>query len=135
MLHQALINNALPPSRWYMVVMEWVLARLVGARRKGLLTGGPGFEHLVLEKVRMHACRSRELACSSSTSRSRGAPGHVITGCMRALVVVRVLGLVHPGRCLPLPSHWLACMHPSDGLAGVRPALGVHVDPRPGELT
>merc|ERR1719198_56730 len=34
-----------------MVVMEWVLARLVGARRKGLLTGGPGFEHLVLEKV------------------------------------------------------------------------------------
>jgi len=48
--YETLVSLALPPSRWYLVVLEWVTARIAAAHKKGILTGGDGFEKLALEK-------------------------------------------------------------------------------------
>jgi len=49
--HAALLYADLPPSRWYLVTMEWIGARIALARRQGLLVGGEGFEQTVLQKL------------------------------------------------------------------------------------
>lgn len=48
--YETLVNCALPPSRWYLVVLEWITARIHKAHRAGTLTGGPGFEKVAIEK-------------------------------------------------------------------------------------
>ena len=48
--HEALMSSDLPPSRWYMVVIEWITARLAHAHRCGTLVGGEGFAQTALEK-------------------------------------------------------------------------------------
>ena len=49
--HATLLEADLPPSRWYLVVLEWLTARLVAANREGTLVGGAGFEQTALTKV------------------------------------------------------------------------------------
>ena len=49
--YDTLVSVALPPSRWYLVVLEWIACRIVKARREGGVVGGHGFEQLVLSKV------------------------------------------------------------------------------------
>jgi len=58
--YDTLVGNALPPSRWYLIVLEWVVARIGMARRKAILTGGPGLEQLLLQK-----CLDLRSACMS----------------------------------------------------------------------
>ncbi|KAL1529503.1 hypothetical protein AB1Y20_000449 [Prymnesium parvum] len=48
--YDTLVSLGLPPARWYLVVLEWVVARIASATRKGILVGGSGFEKQVLEK-------------------------------------------------------------------------------------
>ena len=42
--HGTLLAAQLPPARWYMVVLEWVMAGIAASRREGLLVGDVGFE-------------------------------------------------------------------------------------------
>ena len=56
--YETLVSSALPPSRWYLIVLEWVTARIGHALRGGLLTGGAGFEQLAL-----HKCCDLRSAC------------------------------------------------------------------------
>jgi predicted membrane chloride channel (bestrophin family) len=37
-------------GRWYLIVLQWITARIGVAHRSGVLTGGPGFEQLALQK-------------------------------------------------------------------------------------
>ena len=48
--YETLVNLGLPPSRWYLVVVQWVTARIIRAQRAGLLTGSTGFETVALTK-------------------------------------------------------------------------------------
>lgn len=49
--HDTLLAADLPPSRWYLVVLEWVMCRLSAARAQGLLTNcGAGWEQTMLGK-------------------------------------------------------------------------------------
>ena len=70
--YETLVGVALPPSRWYLVVLEWVSARIVKGIQKGHLTGGYGFESAVLNKL----CDLRS-ACMS-------IPDEVRRACARA---------------------------------------------------
>lgn len=49
--YEALRNAQLPPSRWFMVVLEWVMAGVAQARREGLIVASPGWESTVLQKL------------------------------------------------------------------------------------
>ena len=49
--HATLLAADLPPSRWYLVVLEWLTSRVVQARREGTLVGGEGFEMASLTKI------------------------------------------------------------------------------------
>ena len=49
--YETLVSVALPPSRWYLVVLEWAAARIVMAHKRGLLVGGPGFEAAICGKI------------------------------------------------------------------------------------
>jgi len=49
--HATLLAADLPPSRWYLVVLEWLTSRLVAARREGTLLGGEAFDMTALNKV------------------------------------------------------------------------------------
>lgn len=46
--HATLLACDLPPSRWHMVVIEWIAGRITAGRRSGLLHGDTGFESQVL---------------------------------------------------------------------------------------
>ena len=48
--YNTLVNLALPPSRWYLIVLEWITARISRAKATGLLTGAEGFEQVALTK-------------------------------------------------------------------------------------
>jgi len=48
--YETLVHLGLPPSRWYLVVLEWIAARISTAQKKGILIGDAGFEKLALEK-------------------------------------------------------------------------------------
>ena len=48
--HATLLAADVPPSRWYMIVIEWFTARIGAAYRDGVLVGGSGFEQMVLYK-------------------------------------------------------------------------------------
>jgi len=58
--YETLVSNSAPPSRWYLIVLEWITSRLAIAHRTGVLTGGAGFENLVLNK-----CCDLRSACMS----------------------------------------------------------------------
>ena len=58
--YETLVNVALPPSRWYLIVVEWVTTRIAGAHRAGLLVGTEGFEQVALTK-----CTALRSACMS----------------------------------------------------------------------
>ena len=49
--HDALIACDLPPSRWYLVVLEWVMCRISAGRAAGIITNaGDGWEQTALTK-------------------------------------------------------------------------------------
>jgi len=58
--YSTLVNLALPPARWYLVVLEWVTARMAAAHKDGVLEGGEGFEQVIL-----HKCCDLRGACMS----------------------------------------------------------------------
>ena len=49
--HETLLASDAPPSRWYMIEIEWWTARNAAGLRDGLMVGGPGFEQIVLYKA------------------------------------------------------------------------------------
>ena len=49
--YATLMHAGLPPARWYLVVLEWVMARVSQARREGLIVGTPGWDATVLSKL------------------------------------------------------------------------------------
>jgi hypothetical protein len=49
--HEVLTRGGIPPSRWYCVMLEWVIARFIHARRDGLFLGGEGLEQTFLARV------------------------------------------------------------------------------------
>lgn len=58
--YETLVSNALPPARWYLIVLEWVTARIHVATRKRIITGGAGLEQILLQK-----CLDLRSACMS----------------------------------------------------------------------
>ena len=48
--YETLMDTGLPPARWYLIVLEWIAARIGKAQQQGELTGGAGFENLIQNK-------------------------------------------------------------------------------------
>ena len=57
--HATLRAAELPPARWYLMVIQWVMAGFSHGKRRGLLTGDGGFEAVVLGKVRRRKSLAR----------------------------------------------------------------------------
>ena len=49
--YETLVNVQLPPSRWYLIVLQWICSRIHSETMRGTLTGGAGFEQVAMGKM------------------------------------------------------------------------------------
>jgi len=100
--YETLVSLALPPARWYLVVMEWVAARLATGRRRGVLVGGHGLETLLLGKV----CDLRAACMSIPDALAARMPMAYVhfTHCLiDILLLLAPFGLYHNLGCFSIP--------------------------------
>ena len=100
--HATLQAAELPPARWYLMVIEWVMAGLSYGKRQGLLTGDGGFEAVTLGKV----CELRSACMTLPDELAARIPlayVHFTAFLVDALLFLSPLALVRLAAACPTP--------------------------------
>jgi len=96
--HATLRAAELPPARWYLMVIQWVMAGFSHGKRRGLLTGDGGFEAVVLGKVRRWRSHARVVRAPAGRGAMRASSEHPPA---RARGSLRILQCIRRPQAMP----------------------------------